>query len=49
MGYEKKQKSFVSNDLLKLKIDLDGMWLAVETCWSDKCYTSCFVLSDQHI
>ena len=42
-----ESKSFCTNYLTKLSIDLNGIWYSVETFVSDQSYTH-FVMADQY-
>ena len=41
---DSRRENFSANYLPKLSVDLDGIWHAVEACWSDKSHTQ-FILS----
>ena len=43
----RERKILCTNDLTKFLVDLDGIWFAIETCWSGAFYTHS-ILSDQY-
>ena len=45
-GCEKKKPTSSAIYCTKLQMDLDGIWYAVEACWSDEHHTH-FILSNQ--